>query len=593
MSSKHIRGDINLAWPSAEIAVMGPEGAVNIIFRKELAKAKNPDKKRAELVKEYREKFANPYIAASRGYIDDVIEPSTTRARLINALEMLNNKRDKNPSKKGEIAVRVIRSCREMGISTVGVFSDADRHSLHVRYADEAYRLGPPKASESYLLIDKIIQIALDSGADGIHPGYGFLAERADFSQACQDNGITFIGPKPSSITAMGNKQMARNTVKKAGVPVIPGTEGQGDLSDQNLLEIAPDIGFPLLIKPSAGGGGKGMREVQNLEEMPGLLAASRREAESSFGDGNIYLEKLIQGARHIEIQILADQHGNVIHLGERECSIQRRHQKILEEAPSPFIGEDQDMRDQMGAIAVQAARSVDYINAGTIEFLVDKEKNFFFLEMNTRLQVEHPVTEAVTGVDIVKEQIRIAAGEKLGFQQKDIQINGWALECRVNAEDPFRGFIPSTGIISHSLLPTGPGVRVDTGVYSGFEISPYYDALISKVIVHCNTREETIVRMKRVLDEYRLIGIRTNLPLHRALLENPAFLSGDFDTQFIEDANILVSSADPDIALSEIAALSAVLATYKGNQQSAMSIRRGKSSLSNWKLAGRREQTE
>ena len=375
---------------------------------------------------------------------------------------------------RGEIAVRVIRSCREMGIIAVAVYSDADRHSLHVRYADEAYHLGPPKASDSYLLMDKIIKIAVECGADAIHPGYGFLAERADFSQACQDNGITFIGPKPSSIKAMGNKQNARNTVKKAGVPVIPGTDGQGDLSDQALLEIAPEIGFPLLIKPSAGGGGKGMREVQNLEEMPGLLTASRREAESSFGDGDVYLEKLIQGARHIEIQILADQHGNVIHLGERECSLQRRHQKILEEAPSPFIGEDQVMRDQMGSVAVQAARSVDYINAGTIEFLVDKEKNYYFLEMNTRLQVEHPVTEAVTGIDIVKEQIRIAAGEKLGYQQEDIKFEGWAIECRVNAEDPFRGFIPSTGIISHSLLTAGPGVRVDTGVYSGFEISPY-----------------------------------------------------------------------------------------------------------------------
>jgi acetyl-CoA carboxylase biotin carboxylase subunit len=494
---------------------------------------------------------------------------------------------------RGEIAVRVIRSCREMGIPSVAVFSDADRHSLHVRYADEAYRLGPPKASESYLLVDKIIQIALECGADAIHPGYGFLAERADFSQACQDNGITFIGPRPSSITAMGNKQMARNTVRQAGVPVIPGTEGQSDLSDQNLLELAPGIGFPLLIKPSAGGGGKGMREVQNLEEMPGLLAASRREAESSFGDGNIYLEKLIQGARHIEIQVLADKHGNVIHLGERECSLQRRHQKVLEEAPSPFIDGDHEMRDRMGAIAVQAARSVDYINAGTIEFLVDKEKNFYFLEMNTRLQVEHPVTEAVTGIDIVKEQIRIAAGKELSVQQDDIKIQGWAMECRVNAEDPFRGFIPSTGVISHSLLPAGPGVRVDTGIYSGFEISPYYDALVSKVIVHGKTREETIARMKRVLEEYRLIGIRTNIPLHLVLLDNPAFLAGEFDTQFIQDEILLENDTDSLKDLPEIGALVAVIATHKHSQRSAVEINRGKSELSNWKLAGRREQTD
>ena len=494
---------------------------------------------------------------------------------------------------RGEIAVRVIRSCREMGIHTVAVFSDADRHSLHVRYADEAYRLGPPKASDSYLLVDKIIQIARDCGADAIHPGYGFLAERADFAQACLDNGITFIGPKPSSITAMGNKQIARNTVRQAGVPVIPGTEGKDDLTDQELLDLAPEIGFPLLVKPSAGGGGKGMREVQNLEEMPALLGASRREAESSFGDGSIYLEKLIQGARHIEIQILADQHGNVVHLGERECSLQRRHQKILEEAPSPFIDDDQEMRDRMGTIAVQAARSVEYINAGTIEFLVDKDKNFYFLEMNTRLQVEHPVTEAVTGIDIVKEQIQIAAGKELSFQQEDVNLKGWAMECRVNAEDPFRGFIPSTGVISHSLLPAGPGVRVDTGIYSGFEISPYYDALVSKVIVHGKTRDETIARMKRVLKEYRLLGIRTNIPFHLALLDNPDFLAGKFDTQFVGDEILLERDLDSETDLSEIGALTAVLATHKANQLSAVDINRGKSELSNWKLAGRREQTD
>jgi len=394
---------------------------------------------------------------------------------------------------RGEIAVRIIRACRELDIPAVALYSDADRHSLHVRYADEAYYLGPSKASESYLRGDKIIQLAKNCGADAIHPGYGFLAERADFSQACQDHGITFIGPKPSSIAAMGDKQAARATVTAAGVPVVPGTDGQGNLTDEQLIELAPEIGFPLLIKPTAGGGGKGMREVQNLEEMPGLLEAARREAESSFGDGNIYLEKLVQGARHIEIQILADQQGNVIHLGERECSIQRRHQKLLEEAPSPFIGSDQGLRERMGAVAVQAALSVDYINAGTIEFLVDEDKNYYFLEMNTRLQVEHPVTEAVTGIDIVKEQIRIASGQPLLVKQEDISLTGWAMECRINAEDPYRGFLPSTGIITQSLLPAGPGVRVDAGVYSGYEISPYYDALIAKLIVHESNREKTI----------------------------------------------------------------------------------------------------
>ncbi len=333
--------------------------------------------------------------------------------------------------------------CREMNILTVAVYSDADRHSLHVRYADEAYHLGPSKASDSYLRADKILEIAKQCGADAIHPGYGFLAERADFSQACADQGISFIGPKPSSIAAMGDKQVARDTVAKAGVPVVPGTEGQGDLSDEALLKVAPEIGFPLLIKPSAGGGGKGMREVTNLKEMPGLLTAARREAESSFGDGNIYLEKLIQGARHIEIQILADHHDNVIHLGERECSIQRRHQKLLEEAPSPIIGDNQAFRDKMGAVAVQAARAVDYTNAGTIEFLMDKDKNYYFLEMNTRLQVEHPVTEAVTGIDIVKEQIRVAAGLPLQHQQYEIRCTAGPWNAASTQKIPSEDFYP------------------------------------------------------------------------------------------------------------------------------------------------------
>ena len=491
---------------------------------------------------------------------------------------------------RGEIAVRIIRSCRELDIPTVAVYSDADRQSLHVRYANEAYHLGPSKASESYLRSDKILEIAKLCGADAIHPGYGFLAERADFSQACLDQGISFIGPKPSSIAAMGDKQVARSTVAKAGVPIVPGTEGQGNLDDKALLKIASKIGFPLLIKPSAGGGGKGMREVLNLDEMAGLLTASRREAESSFGDGNIYLEKLIQGARHIEFQILADQHGNVIHLGERECSIQRRHQKLLEEAPSPFIGDDQTLRDKMGAVAVQAAKAVDYINAGTIEFLVDTEKNYYFLEMNTRLQVEHPVTEAVTGIDIVKEQILIAAGQPLKLKQEDITFEGWAMECRINAEDPFRGFLPSTGVITQSLLPAGPGIRIDTGVYAGYEISPYYDAMISKLIIHEETRKDTITRMKRALEEYRVLGIRTNIPFHQALLENPAFLAGEFDTQFVQDGQMLMQGVKEDKSLPEIAALSAVLATHKHTQQSAVVMQRGKRDTSNWKWVSRWE---
>ncbi len=345
---------------------------------------------------------------------------------------------------RGEIAVRIIRACRELGIGTVAVFSEADRNALHVRYADEAYLIGPAPSRESYLRADKIFEVAKKSYADAIHPGYGFLAEREDFAAKCADLGIKFIGPKPSSIAAMGDKGKARATVIKAGVPVVPGTEDVGNMTNDDLLRIAPSIGFPLLIKATAGGGGKGMREVKSIEEMPTLLASARREAESAFGDGNVYLEKLIEGARHIEFQIMADSFGNVIHLGERECSIQRRHQKLLEESPSSFL--DDELREKMGSIAVKSAQAVDYVNAGTIEFLVDKDRNFYFLEMNTRLQVEHPITEMVTGVDIVAEQIRIARGRQLSYTQEQIKFNGHAIECRVNAEDPYNGFLPSTG---------------------------------------------------------------------------------------------------------------------------------------------------
>ena len=494
---------------------------------------------------------------------------------------------------RGEIAVRVIRACHELGLDTVAVYSDVDRMGMHVRLADEAYLLGPAPSRESYLRIDKIIDIARKSGAGAIHPGYGFLAERAEFAEACQDAGIVFIGPKPSSIAAMGDKAVARATVSAAGVPVVPGTEGEGNLSDEDLLAIAPSIGFPLLIKATAGGGGKGMREVNDLSEMPELLQAARREAEASFGDGNVYLEKLVSGARHIEFQILADSQGNVIHLGERECSIQRRHQKLLEESPSPFIGEDEEFRQTMGAVAVRAAQAVNYENAGTIEFLVDKDKNFYFLEMNTRLQVEHPITELVTGIDIVKEQIRIARGRPMRHRQEDIHFNGSAIECRINAEDPYNNFIPSTGTITHTLLPTGPGIRVDTGVFIGFEISPYYDSLISKLIVWGETRGEAILRMRRALDEYKILGVHTNIPFHQTLMDSHRFMGGQYDTRFVEERFSIVNAERTKPSRPDIAAIMATLVTHQQTQRAAHVIQRNERDTSNWKWLSRWERLQ
>ena len=489
---------------------------------------------------------------------------------------------------RGEIAVRILRACRELGIQTVAVYSEADRQAMHVRYATEAYLLGPAPSSESYLRGEKIIQIALESGAGAIHPGYGFLAERSDFAQAVEDSGLEFIGPKPSAIAAMGDKLVARETVTNAGVPVVPGTEGTGSLSDEELLKLAPQIGFPLLIKATAGGGGKGMREVTNLDEMPNLLKSARREAKSAFGEDNVYLEKLILGARHIEIQILADKHGNVVHLNERECSLQRRHQKLLEEAPSSFV--DEDLRQRMGAVAVKAAGAVEYESAGTIEFLVDKDKNFYFLEMNTRLQVEHPITELVTGVDIVKEQIRIARGRKLSFTQDDVQINGAAIECRINAEDPHNNFMPSTGRITHSVLPTGPGIRVDTGVYPGFEITPYYDPMISKLIVWGETRAQAILRMRRALEEYKIVGVRTNIPFHQTMMDSHRFMAGQYDTRFVEEEFSMESISEDKVTHPDVAAIIATLVKHEQTERAAHVVRRNERDTSNWKLVSRWE---
>jgi len=484
---------------------------------------------------------------------------------------------------RGEIAVRVLRACRELGIKTIAVYSEADRQALHVRFADEAYLLGSSPAGESYLRGDRMIDIARKAGADAIHPGYGFLAERADFAADCADAGLVFIGPKASSIAAMGDKAVARTTVARAGVTIVPGTEGEGPLRDEELLALAPKIGFPLLIKATSGGGGKGMRDVFSIEDMPGLLQSARREAKSSFGDGNVYLEKLVEGAHHIEFQIMADQFGNVIHLGERECSIQRRHQKLIEESPSPYLADDESLRQRMGAVAIQAARAVDYANAGTIEFLVDKDRNFFFLEMNTRLQVEHPVTESVTGMDIVAEQIRVAFGLPLSRVQDNIRCRGAAIECRINAEDPYNNFMPSTGRITLIQPPTGPGVRIDTGIYAGFEVSPYYDPLITKMIVWGETRPQAIVRMRRALEEYRIVGIRTNIPFHQTMMDTYPFISGKYDTRFVEEQFSMIDAAENRELYLDIAALMATLVAH-GQMEHRSQVYRRNDSSSIWK---------
>lgn len=488
---------------------------------------------------------------------------------------------------RGEIAVRIIRACRDLGIQTVAVYSDADRASLHVRYADEAVHIGPPQPRESYLVADKILAAAKKTGADAIHPGYGFLSERSFFSQACQDAGIIFIGPGPKAIDTMGDKQSARETVKKAGVPVVPGTEP--GMTDDEIMALAPTIGFPLLVKATAGGGGKGMRSVHNIGELPDALASARREAESAFGNGEVYVEKLLIGARHIEFQILADMHGNTIHLGERECSIQRRHQKLVEEAPSIFV--DPDLRRRMGDMAVKAAEAVGYVNAGTIECLVDKDKNFYFLEMNTRLQVEHPVTELVTGLDLVKEQIRIARGRRMGPTHSVLEPKGWAIECRINAEDPYNNFIPSIGTISTLNIPTGPGVRVDSGVYSGYEISPYYDSMIAKLICWGEDRGEAILRMRRALEEYTIMGVKHNIPFHQNLMNSFSFIAGMFDTKFVEERFSMTTYEEaPNDEELETAAIAATLFAHRQRQLASQVVTRGERDTSNWKWVGRWE---
>jgi len=435
---------------------------------------------------------------------------------------------------RGEIAVRVIRACREMNIATVAVYSEADREALHVKMADEAYCIGPTASKDSYLNMANINSVAILTNADAIHPGYGFLAENADFAEICTSCGITFIGPAPEAINKMGDKAIARETMKQAGVPTVPGTEGVIEHVDE-AVKVAKEIGYPVIVKATAGGGGKGMRVASNEEKLRNAIRQAQKEAEIAFGNAGVYLEKYLEEPRHVEIQIMADKHGNVVYLGERDCSIQRRHQKLVEEAPSPAL--DQELRDKMGAAAVAAARAVNYCGAGTVEFLLDKHGRFYFMEMNTRIQVEHPVTECVTGIDLIKEQIAVAAGHSLSFSQADVKINGWAMECRINAENPEKNFMPSPGTVEMYLPPGGFGVRVDSAVYPGYQISPFYDSMVAKVIVWGKDRNEVIQRMKRALEEFVIEGVHTTIPFHLALLENDSFIRGNFNTKFLENS--------------------------------------------------------
>lgn len=432
---------------------------------------------------------------------------------------------------RGEIAVRIIRACKEMNIRTVAVYSEADKNSLHTKLADEAVCIGPAPSAKSYLNIKNILEAASLTGSDSIHPGFGFLSENAQFAKMCEESNIKFIGPSYKIIDLMGNKSNAKDLMKSAGVPVVPGSDGSLK-NFEEAKKIAQEIGFPIMLKASAGGGGKGIRLVEKLEDLEDSYNIVKQEAKVSFNDDEIYMEKFIVNPRHVEIQVLADEFGNVIHLGERDCSVQRRNQKVLEESPSTVL--DEKLREKMGNAAIKAVKASKYSNAGTIEFLVDKDKNFYFMEMNTRIQVEHPVTEWVTGVDIVKEQLRIASGEKLRFKQGDINFNGHSIECRINAENPDKNFMPCPGEIKDLNLPGGNGVRIDTAVYSGYKIPPTYDSMIAKLIVHAENRKEAISKMKRALEECIIDGIDTNIDFLYKILENEDFISGNFDTSFI-----------------------------------------------------------
>ena len=486
---------------------------------------------------------------------------------------------------RGEIAVRVIRACREMGISTVAVYSDADRGALHVRMADEAFHVGPAPSRESYLVIDKIVDTARKSGAEAIHPGYGFLAENAAFAKACEDSGLTFIGPSSQSIALMGSKVESRRAASTYGVPMVPGTLDPVE-SEEEAKRIAETIGYPIMLKASAGGGGKGLRFVANREEMESALRNTRSEALAAFGDSAVYIEKFVDEPRHIEIQVLADRYGNAVYLGERECSIQRRHQKVIEECPSPIV--TPELRQRMGEAALKVVKAANYYNAGTVEFLVDSARQFYFLEMNTRLQVEHPVTEMVTGLDLVKLQLQVAAGETLPLRQEDIQMRGAAIECRVYAEDPENTFFPSPGKITMLRTPAGPGIRDDSGVYEGWNVPIDYDPLLSKLVAWGATRDEAICRLQRALREYHVGGIKTNIAFFIELLNDANFRKGDFDTGFI--ANWMKARNQVKTSTNPVQRDLAVLAAALHHSSKLISVQEVPASkaMSPWKAAGR-----
>ncbi|MBK5500904.1 acetyl-CoA carboxylase biotin carboxylase subunit [Peribacillus sp. TH14] len=441
---------------------------------------------------------------------------------------------------RGEIAVRIIRACKELGIETVAVYSEADKEALHVQIADEAYCIGPKLSKDSYLNTTNIISTAKKTGSDAIHPGYGFLAENADFAELCRECNIIFIGPSPEAINKMGTKDVARETMRKAGVPIVPGSKGIIKDTDEGVV-LANEMGYPVIIKATAGGGGKGIRVARTEEDLIKGISITQQEAATAFGNPGVYIEKFIEDFRHVEIQVMADNHGNAIHLGERDCSVQRRLQKLVEETPSPAL--DGEMRAEMGQAAVTAALAVNYSGAGTVEFIYDYvNRRYYFMEMNTRIQVEHPVTEMVTGVDLIKEQIKVASGDKLSLSQEDVTFNGWSIECRINAENPEKNFMPSAGKIQMYLPPGGYGVRVDSAAYPGYTIPPYYDSMIAKLIVHAPTREEAIEKMKRALGEFVIEGINTTIPFHIKLLQHDQFVSGEFNTKFLEIYDVMNS---------------------------------------------------